>query len=473
MPGQLTINPRKAGASLRVVVVGGGLAGIATAFTLQRAGHSVTVLERSDGTARSHGGIRSPPNMTRILNHWGLGPALAKAAVKCPQFIFHQPEGEMLGVVQLHEDFLVDLMADFIFIQHGDLQTMLLGLATREGVEFRYNSTVESVDCDNVSVTLEGGERLYADLVVGADGPNSLVRTEVVGEEVKGVRDGHLSLTMAIPTDLMRDDDDLRPLTQDGNWWVWLGPSLLFHGSLVAGRKEYCVIIGLQGVPQETLAQYDESWDKTYPIEHFGIDFSSYDIRVQKLMKLARKVVPTVHIRRPILESCVCDRARIVIVGEAAHPLVPSGQHNAGMAIEDAETLGALFSRIQHRSQISRMLAAHEEIRQPRCSYAQDWELRKRAMMSAPLGPEQKARDAGIRRMMAYNDWAHIDERRFREMWGDEMEMFSYFSTEKVDDWWTKWGSLLARDTGKPEVPMTPTVEVSVSSGQQRSTFVY
>lgn len=112
-----------------------------------------------------------------------------------------------------------------------------------------------------------------------------------------------------------------------------------------AGRKEYCVIIGLQGVPQETLAQYDESWDKTYPIEHFGIDFSPYDIRcaapcalasfsrscylcllfrVQKLMKLARKVTPTVHIKRPILDSCVCDRARIVIVGEAAHPLVVS-----------------------------------------------------------------------------------------------------------------------------------------------------
>jgi hypothetical protein len=52
MPGQLTINPRIAGVSLRVVVVGGGLAGIATAFTLQRAGHNVTVLERSDGKAR-------------------------------------------------------------------------------------------------------------------------------------------------------------------------------------------------------------------------------------------------------------------------------------------------------------------------------------------------------------------------------------------------------------------------------------
>ncbi|KAF8201236.1 hypothetical protein K438DRAFT_1821660 [Mycena galopus ATCC 62051] len=46
---------------------------------------------------------------------------------------------------------------------------------------------------------------------------------------------------------------------------------------------------------------------------------------------------------------------------------------------------------------------------------------------------------------MAYGDWAHMDEERFRIMWGDEMEMFSYFSTEKVEDWWTKWGALLER----------------------------
>lgn len=95
--------------------------------------------------------------------------------------------------------------------------------------------------------------------------------------------------------------------------------------------------------------------------------------------------------------------------------LQPSGQHNAALALEDAETLGALFSRIQHRTQVSRMLAAHEEIRQPRGSYAQAWEVRKRTLLTAPAGQEQKRRDAGLRRMMAYED-SHIDEKRFREM---------------------------------------------------------
>ncbi|KAJ6504114.1 hypothetical protein C8R47DRAFT_1104293 [Mycena vitilis] len=470
MPGQLTVNPHKAGVSLRVVVVGGGIAGIATAFTLQRAGHSVTVLDRSDGTARSHGGLRSPPNMTRILNQWDLGPVLAKTAVKCPQFRFHAADGEPLALWPLYEDFMRDLMAEFLFIQHGDLQSMILDLATRAGVEFRYNAPVASVDCGNVSITLEDGECIYADLVVGADGPDSLVRTEILGKRVAGVPDGNMSLTMSIPVDEMCDDDDLRPLTEDDNWWVWLGPDTMFHGSLIAGRKEFSVVIGLDNVPVETLAKYDESWDKLYPIEHFGIDWSAYDVRVQKLMKLARQVTPTVHLRRPLLESVVCEHARIVIVGQAAHPIVPAGQHNTALALEDAEMLGALFARIQHRAQIPRLLSAHEEMRQPRGTYAQGWELRKRALLTFPTGAHQQARDARLRRMMsnADSDSTHVDEKRFREMWGDEVDMFSYSATEKGDDWWTKWGGLLAQRESD-EVPLKPTpVEVNVSSGPQR-----
>jgi salicylate hydroxylase len=213
-----------AGVSLRVLVVGGGLAGIATAFSLQRAGHAVTVLERSESACTpSDGGLRSPPNMTRILNHWGLAPRLALTAVKCPQFRFHQADGALLSIVQLHDDFLRDLIADFVFVRHRDLHEMLLELAVQAGVRVRWGAVVKAVDCDSLSVTLDDGsgsggeERLHADVVVGADGPNSVVRNAVVGPgvDVAGVRDGHMSLTVTIPTKLMRADEDLRPLCED------------------------------------------------------------------------------------------------------------------------------------------------------------------------------------------------------------------------------------------------------------------
>jgi salicylate hydroxylase len=194
MPAQLP-----AGVSLQVLVVGGGLAGIATAFALQRAGHAVAVLERSESACTpSDGGLRSPPNMTRILNHWGLAPRLALTAVKCPQFRFHQADGALLSIVQLHDDFLRDLMADFVFVRHRDLHEMLLELAVQAGVRVRWGAVVKAVDCD------------------------------------------------------------------------------------------------------------------------------------QKLVPFMRAVTPTVHVRRPILESSVCERARVVLVGEAAHPVMVSGFHLRG-----------------------------------------------------------------------------------------------------------------------------------------------
>lgn len=98
---------RKAYLSLRFVIVGGSIAGLACAYALREAGHQVLVLEQSDGKARvstvrrspsfphlsvqkSHGAIRSPPNMTRIFNQWGVGGALAKIGVKCTEFTFRQ-----------------------------------------------------------------------------------------------------------------------------------------------------------------------------------------------------------------------------------------------------------------------------------------------------------------------------------------------------------------------------------------------
>ncbi|KAF8201234.1 hypothetical protein K438DRAFT_1716966, partial [Mycena galopus ATCC 62051] len=377
---QIAAPPQRAGISLRVLVVGGGIAGIATAFAMQRAGHTVTVLERSPAptsTSGSDGGIRSPPNMTRILNHWGLAPQLALTAVKCPQFRFHAADGELLSIVQLHDDFLRDLMADFVFIRHGDLHSILRTRAEEEGVEMRYGARVVGVDSVSMSVELEGEEeRVYADLVVGADGPESIVRRVVCESQppAPGVRDGHMSLTCTIPTELMQGDDDLRPLCEDASWWVWLGPNTLFHGSLIANRTLFSIVIGLHSVPLEQLAPYADAsaaWGAhTYPIEHFAwLDWSAYDVRVQKLLPFMRAVTPTVHVRHPVLDSSVCELARVVIVGEAAHPLMPAGQHNTGVSIEDAETLAALFSRIHTRAQIPRMLAAYEEIRVPRCVF--------------------------------------------------------------------------------------------------------
>lgn len=102
--------PTMAKLSLNFVIVGASIAGLACAYTLRKAGHNVHVLEASDSLgqvcclfmnfvdcrccatdiiAQSPGGVRLPPNATRILNAWGLGDeVIDKANGRCPKILF-------------------------------------------------------------------------------------------------------------------------------------------------------------------------------------------------------------------------------------------------------------------------------------------------------------------------------------------------------------------------------------------------
>lgn len=112
---------RTAPLKLRVVVVGGGIGGLASAFALSKAGHYVHVIEKAESFDQARpvfclrvvqsaagradpplavltdhpqqaAGIRIPPNLARILFRWGLGPQLVKAAIKCNRLAFRTRE---------------------------------------------------------------------------------------------------------------------------------------------------------------------------------------------------------------------------------------------------------------------------------------------------------------------------------------------------------------------------------------------
>ncbi|KAG6833144.1 hypothetical protein H0H87_010858 [Tephrocybe sp. NHM501043] len=414
MPGQLLANPRRASISLNITVVGGSIVGVASACALQKAGHHVTLLEKTDGQS------------------W--------VSLKAPHAFF------------IDADLVWEESRGFT---HGDLHALLCEEAAHEGVQFRYNSKVIKVDSETVSVTLEDGERITSDVLIGADGFKSLVRTSVVGQQILETRSKEVTLNFTIPTSLM--EEDLKPYTEDSS--VRRNGSVLEESSLTNSGRDFSMTLGY--TLSEDAPELNEEWQDTYPIEHFRLDLEKFEPRVRKLLKLAENITPHILIYRPHLESFVCDRARLVLVGEAAHPLLP-GQHNTALGIEDAHTLGSLFSGIQEQAQVPQLLSAYEELRQARCIATQDWEKRKRAMLTLPHGKEQEERDRKLRKAMSYGEWGHMDETIFKVIWGDEMDLFMFDATEKVEDWWTKWGPLLIR--GNPHRrSLGPSLQVSIS----------
>lgn len=83
--------------SLQVVVVGAGLAGLAVALSLARAGHAVQVLERKEGISEFGAGIVIPPNSSRILHAWGLTDRFQEKSDRLGEIFFKKStNGEVL-----------------------------------------------------------------------------------------------------------------------------------------------------------------------------------------------------------------------------------------------------------------------------------------------------------------------------------------------------------------------------------------
>ncbi|KAG1764275.1 hypothetical protein EV702DRAFT_1182618 [Suillus placidus] len=448
--------PRRASQMLRFIVVGGSIAGVACAYALQEAGHQVLVVEQGDGRCnvcnpsyRSHGGIRSPPNMTRLLNHWGLGPAIARVSIKANRFTFRDGKsGEELGPLVLHEKLMKAFAADFLYMQHGALHAMFVEFAKSAGVQFRYNTEVVSVDPWKGVVITRKGAKLSADVIIGADGYRSVVRRVVVGPEgMKGVLDKRVSVNITVPADLMRQHKDLVKLTVSPEWTLWLGDDCAMHGLLTvdpqSSKKEYAIVMHVptDGKPAQN------SWARSQPLDEKFLKLECFEPRVQKLVRLAQTMTPTGHTIYEPFDNWVHESGRVVLVGEAAHPLMPNGSHNAAMSIEDAMTLSTLFSLPVSESHTSVLLSAYEELRQPRCAATQASELRKRNFICLPLGPEQQARDDGLRdaRVRALLDWDEAEEEFLRDTWEEYIDLFAFDAREAVEDWWTKWGPAISR----------------------------
>jgi salicylate hydroxylase len=91
---------------------------------------------------------------------------------------------------------------------------MLYQLAVKEGAQIRFNTCVTEVNSSAASVTTESGETIFADVIIGADGYDSLLRQVVTDseDEPPNAQDRHVIVTFTIPVHEMESDQDLRKL---------------------------------------------------------------------------------------------------------------------------------------------------------------------------------------------------------------------------------------------------------------------
>ncbi|MGE8135435.1 FAD-dependent monooxygenase [Novosphingobium subterraneum] len=325
----------------RVLIIGGGVGGLAAAIGLHQRGIAVEVVERDKDWKVYHVGIIVQANFVRALNMLGLGDRAVAAGYAYRGARFLDIDGNVLK--ELPGDTAVDGLPSDLGLTRPALHKVLTEKVRALGIPVRLGVSFDSLDDDGdgVDVKFTDGTCGRYDLVIGADGNYSAVR-KALWPEAKPQYTGQGVWRYNVP----------RP---EGLEWadIYIGKD--------KGKAGYCPL-----TPEEMyiFAVFEEPGNPRFPAETLAAEMRR---RLEGyggiLAEAARHVTdPSLVVYRP-LEACIMPapwyRGRIVLIGDAAHSATPHLGQGAAMAVEDAVVLA---EEVAER-EVDRALAAFMERR--------------------------------------------------------------------------------------------------------------
>lgn len=325
----------------KILIVGGGIGGLATALACGAQGLPTQLIEKKPVFSEVGAGIQLSPNVVRILEGWGLGPGLDEFACFPPLLqVRSARSGAMLGQLALGARAVQRYGARYATIARADLHRLLLEAVQDQGrTQLLLDNALQLVsqDLNAVQVTTADGHQRRANVVIGADGLWSHVR-DFVRTDAQPRFSGHLAYRAMVPQAALPESLRSEVVT------AWLGPR--FHAvqyPVHGGEWMNLVVIALGSGPDDS--------------HHWDHEANAHDLRahlegVEGAAASLQELVAAVKAWRlwplnglPHLRSeKEMAFGRIALMGDAAHPMLPYLAQGAGMAIEDAATLADVLS---------------------------------------------------------------------------------------------------------------------------------
>ncbi|KAM0290437.1 hypothetical protein ACHAO9_004793 [Fusarium lateritium] len=216
---------------LQIVIVGAGLGGLATAVALARKGHEVTILEQAVSLGEVGAGIQIPPNSSRLLLKWGLGPYLEESAVKPESMTFRRwANGDPIGYTSLCTEFETRYEAPYFVIHRADFHRALCRRAKDLGVKIITDSRVMGYDESIPSASTLDGREYRADLIIAADGVKSYARSVILGgADLPPQRTGFAVYRATVDTEEMKRDENTFWLLEKPGINIWYAGKTKLH----------------------------------------------------------------------------------------------------------------------------------------------------------------------------------------------------------------------------------------------------
>lgn len=331
--------------SLQVLVAGGGIGGLAAALACTRAGMQVQLFERAAAFGEVGAGIQVGPNVTRILQQWGLAEDLARVASFPTHLqVRHAGSGDELGVLPLGATSIARYGAPYATVHRADLHQLLLGaLRAQAGATLQLDSALTSFTQSQSQVRVHDhtGRGHEGDALIGADGLWSTVRQWLLDDGMPRVT-GHLAYRAMVPQAVLPER------LRSGHVTVWMGPHL--HVVQYPVRQgQWLNVVGIiqadLPVPSGGAPAPVEGWDHHADAATLRAALTGSCSPLQDLVRSIDHWRMWVLCDRPPMRGPrEHARGRVALLGDAAHPMRPYLAQGAGMAIEDAAELGRQFA---------------------------------------------------------------------------------------------------------------------------------
>jgi 2-polyprenyl-6-methoxyphenol hydroxylase-like FAD-dependent oxidoreductase len=299
---------------MKAIIIGGGIGGLTAATALRRSGIESDVYERSPALREVGAGISLWPNATKVLGSLGLGERLLSMSHKDTDFALRRWNGAFISRIQTQE--LERRFGEGVLIVHRAelLDTLARGFGSEH---FHLGHACKRIEenADGVSASFTNGKTAYGDVLIGADGLRSEVRTWL-GHDEKPRYSGYtawrsvarFATSGIVPAETWGCGKRFGILPMGNGRVYWYATANTPEWESDSNQS-----------PQDTLLSHFKGWHS--PVEDL--------IRASGSSILRNDIFD----RDPLPQW---GRGRVTLLGDAAHPMTPDLGQGACQAIEDA-----------------------------------------------------------------------------------------------------------------------------------------
>jgi salicylate hydroxylase len=321
----------------KLVVAGGGIGGLAAAIACVHKGMPVQLVERTGQFKHVGAGIQLGPNVTRILQSWGLGAALAQVAAYPKQLQARDARsGKVLGTLPLAERAQALYGAPYATVHRADLHHLLYRGAQVDGIGLMMGHNIRgwSEKPDRVNVILDGLHPLQASALIAADGLWSILRRQMLVTDHPSFS-GHLAYRALV------SQADLPAHLRSDQVTVWMGPQLHVVHYPVQGGELLNLVAIVHGAKPDQFQDWDQAADTQDLMQAMGKVGRDLHERLASVPAWRKWAL---HNSPPLKSASEMHKGRVALLGDAAHAMLPYLAQGAGMAIEDAHVLAHCLS---------------------------------------------------------------------------------------------------------------------------------